>query len=435
MRTIICKRCGAQIDAELGVCPSCGAVYYILSEEEKPTQSASPDYDAKLWEPSEKDVNDIFNARNARDAELLNNDIFNTHVIKTSGGDETQVFRPVREETLPQQPVRPAPRPQQASPRPQYAPRAEMREYTRQSSAVSAPSKSGLDNRKKQLIVAGAALLALLTLVLCIMGGVFSFGGKDSENTMPLLEGWNRDTAISVLERMKAAVTVEEEFSDAPIDTVIRQSVKEGEKVKKGTKITIVVSKGLEEKTDEEIEYIEVPSLTGMTYDQARRMLTEMGLAIRRGEDVYSDKDEGEIVDQTPYKGAKLEKGEVVEVVLSMGPEPSPSPESHTITVTAGTGGSISPKGLVMVENEKDQTFTITPDEGYEIREVKVDGTSIGAVESYTFTKVTGDHAIYAVFQKKPEPTPTPTPTPSPESTPVSGTDETGASGEQRDEL
>jgi hypothetical protein len=70
----------------------------------------------------------------------------------------------------------------------------------------------------------------------------------------------------------------------------------------------------------------------------------------------------------------------------------------YTITPTAGTGGSISPSGAVVVNEGADQTFTITPDAGYRILDVLVDGSSVGAVTSYSFTDVTADHAIEARF-------------------------------------
>ena len=71
-----------------------------------------------------------------------------------------------------------------------------------------------------------------------------------------------------------------------------------------------------------------------------------------------------------------------------------------TIKATAGTGGSISPSGNVSVREGKDQTFTITPDKGYAVSNVKIDGKSIGAVKSYTFKNVTGDHTIDVIFVK-----------------------------------
>ena len=70
----------------------------------------------------------------------------------------------------------------------------------------------------------------------------------------------------------------------------------------------------------------------------------------------------------------------------------------RTITASAGTGGTISPTGAVSVVSGGSQTFTITPATGKAITAVTVDGTSVGAVSSYTFSNVTVDHTIAATF-------------------------------------
>ena len=72
----------------------------------------------------------------------------------------------------------------------------------------------------------------------------------------------------------------------------------------------------------------------------------------------------------------------------------------YTIKATAGTGGSISPSGNVSVREGRDQTFTITPDKGYAVANVKIDGKSIGAVKSYTFESVRRTHTIEVIFMK-----------------------------------
>ena len=72
----------------------------------------------------------------------------------------------------------------------------------------------------------------------------------------------------------------------------------------------------------------------------------------------------------------------------------------YTIKATAGTGGSISPSGNVSVREGRDRTFTITPDKGYAISNVKIDGKSIGAVKSYTFENVSRTHTIEVIFMK-----------------------------------
>ena len=72
----------------------------------------------------------------------------------------------------------------------------------------------------------------------------------------------------------------------------------------------------------------------------------------------------------------------------------------YTIKATAGTGGSITPSGNVSVREGGDKTFTITPDKGYTVSNVKIDGRSIGAVKSYTFENVKRAHTIEVSFTR-----------------------------------
>ncbi|MEF3245082.1 MAG: hypothetical protein K6343_03775, partial [Caldisericaceae bacterium] len=69
------------------------------------------------------------------------------------------------------------------------------------------------------------------------------------------------------------------------------------------------------------------------------------------------------------------------------------------IVALAGSGGSISPSGTVAVVSGNSQTFTITPNAGYKIKDVKVDNVSVGAVTTYTFENVTANHKIEVEFE------------------------------------
>ena len=72
----------------------------------------------------------------------------------------------------------------------------------------------------------------------------------------------------------------------------------------------------------------------------------------------------------------------------------------YTIRATAGLNGSITPSGWSSVREGLDQTFTITPDKGYVVAKVLVDGRNVGAVKSYTFKNVTKEHTIEVTFRK-----------------------------------
>ena len=73
--------------------------------------------------------------------------------------------------------------------------------------------------------------------------------------------------------------------------------------------------------------------------------------------------------------------------------------DNFTIAASAGPNGSISPSGAVSVAGGSNQLFTITPNSCFHVANVLVDGSSIGAVTTFTFTNVTADHTISASFE------------------------------------
>ena len=72
----------------------------------------------------------------------------------------------------------------------------------------------------------------------------------------------------------------------------------------------------------------------------------------------------------------------------------------RTIMVTVRGNGSVSPSGWANVPIGGDQTFTITPDKGYAVAKVLIDGQSVGAVTSYTFRGITEGHTMEVIFMK-----------------------------------
>ena len=256
-----------------------------------------------------------------------------------------------------------------------------------------------------QMGVAGVALLALLVLVLSIMSGAFNFGDKSVKEKMVSVLGQPQETALAVLrDSLGLDVTVMQETSQEQAGIVIRQSIAAEKAIKKGDKVTLTVSSGPEEGQAAPVVKVKVPALEGKSFDQASTELSNLGLLITTAADVYDEKVEaGKVVAQNIKAGTEVQKGDMITVTLSKGKEP------YKITVTAGPGGSVSPNGVAEVEKGKDISFTITPEAGYEIREIKVDGAAVEVSSSYTFTAVTANHTIYVVFQKAQETTPPPT--------------------------
>ena len=75
-----------------------------------------------------------------------------------------------------------------------------------------------------------------------------------------------------------------------------------------------------------------------------------------------------------------------------------PTIVTYDITASVGANGSISPPGVTSVNHGANQTYTITPDAGYHIVDVLVDGGSVGVVSSHPFTNVQATHTISATF-------------------------------------
>ena len=99
----------------------------------------------------------------------------------------------------------------------------------------------------------------------------------------------------------------------------------------------------------------------------------------------------------TGVDGQNWTLSEAVDFTVTSGPG---RPATVTVTATAGPGGTIAPKGAVTVAYGADQAFTISPDINYKIKDVKVNGASIGAVAAHTMKNVTSDGAIEATFEK-----------------------------------
>ena len=111
--------------------------------------------------------------------------------------------------------------------------------------------------------------------------------------------------------------------------------------------------------------------------------------AIADAKEVYGD--ESAEQEQVDAQVAALEAA--IEALVKL-PEP---PQTYTITASAGEGGTITPSGEVTVNVGEAQTFTIKADEGWHIKEVIINGESVGAEETYTMEAA---GTIEALFEK-----------------------------------
>lgn len=117
------------------------------------------------------------------------------------------------------------------------------------------------------------------------------------------------------------------------------------------------------------------------------------------GEDLSQSGTQEESI-TTPEPIATPEPSEPSDVIHTPPPieDVIPEIEVYRVTVIAGKGGSVSPRGSVEVNEGESVSFTITPDEGYEIRQIKADGLDAEVSDIYTFSDVSSDHSLYVVF-------------------------------------
>lgn len=250
--------------------------------------------------------------------------------------------------------------------------------------------------------VAAVALLAALTLLLCSIGGVFDFVGKETQQ-MPRVVGQTEANARAMLEGLELNVEVEIDASAEAAGVVIAQSVPEGKALRAQQTVTLTVSDGSRaervEVDDPVSETVEAPYVLGEDFDSAKQRMEGLGFHLTYGGEQHSDQPAGTILWQDPVSGALIQPGSAIRVTVSLGPEA----KEYSISVTAGKGGSVSPGGRVTVPEGTRVEFVMTPDEGYVLQEVKINGESVGAAERYVFEAVDQDYSLYAVFRAAPD--------------------------------
>ena len=153
----------------------------------------------------------------------------------------------------------------------------------------------------------------------------------------------------------------------------------------------------------------------GKTLKDAALTIEGSSLSLKDGTLEWVDKDGNVLPDDTVIEAGKSYKwrftpadgnyaaisGKIV--LYSPAEDDTGHGNSHnyrTIMVTVRGNGSVSPSGWANVPIGGDQTFTITPDKGYAVAKVLIDGQSVGAVTSYTFRGITEGHTIEVIFMK-----------------------------------
>lgn len=183
--------------------------------------------------------------------------------------------------------------------------------------ANSRKPKSKTDDSKKKkkiAIIIGISAAAILILfgILYVSGII---GGSGKEVVVPDVKGMSYSEAKEVLEEKGLKI----EKADEPIASqkiekgkIVSQTPSKNSKVKKGRTVRVILSAGNTE--------LKVPDLKGLSYNEAKTLLSEMGLQISKGDEVDSDSiSEGLIASQYPAAKTKVDKGDIITVNISRG--------------------------------------------------------------------------------------------------------------------
>ena len=217
------------------------------------------------------------------------------------------------------------------------APVMSSRREDREQEMVIAPAnprkpkaKSDDKKKKKRAIIIGVAAAVILALFgILYVSGIIGGGGK--EVTVPDVKGMSYSEAKEVLEAKGLKI----EKADEPIASqkiekgkIVSQTPSKNSKVKKGRTVRVILSAGNTEP--------KVPDLKGLSYKEAKTLLSEMGLQISKGDEVDSDSvAEGLIASQYPSAKTKVDKGDIITVNISKGKKDAVIPKLVGTTFTS----------------------------------------------------------------------------------------------------
>jgi hypothetical protein len=205
--------------------------------------------------------------------------------------------------------------------------------------------------------------LFLLILVL-IVGGAWWFNTDflkpTSDVVVPNLVGKTITDAKTLATEQKFDLAiVDKQYRDTEAEGVIyQQGDQPGRTIKEGKSIPIWVSKGP--------RMAEVPDVTDMTIERARRVLEHQGLRLGdyRGEYDYHEK--GVVIDQKPPAREARPRGSRIDVVFSKGeeptptPEPIPTPDATVVPPAMGVEATPEPAATPLPESSRTRYFDIT---------------------------------------------------------------------------
>ena len=221
----------------------------------------------------------------------------------------------------------------------------------------------------------------------------------------------NKDALKTAIETAKEALKEEAKYTEESVKA-LKEAVAEAEKVvadEKATQESVdaatsaveEAARGLEEKP--QVPEADKTALKATLADAAQKLAES---DVYTEESVAALKEAVElaqsVLDNSNAAQAEIDAAtESVRTAIENLQEKPPVQKEFTITAVAHGGGTIDPSGAVKVEEGKDKVFTIQPYEGFEVKEVFVNGESVGAVTEYKFEAVRADASIEVFFAEK----------------------------------
>lgn len=230
------------------------------------------------------------------------------------------------------------------------------------------------DKRKTRRLIILIAVLSVVAMA-ALLGILYAsgiIGTREEQIEVPDLKGYTYEQAEEMLkakglEIKKADGTVASE--EIPEGSVVSQQPVKGTMVKKGRTVTVTLSEG---NTD-----LVAPDLTNKTYEEAKNLLSDMGLQIAKGDDVESDSiEKGRIAQQYPVYNTQVAKGDIITVKISVGKGSASIPRliGKEFTSDADIDAYLNQFGYSLGEVSYEESSTADP--GYIINQDPVDGTA-----------------------------------------------------------
>ncbi len=239
----------------------------------------------------------------------------------------------------------------------------------------------GAKKKTKSKVIIGVVIVALLAVAAFAMKGILGGSGQAQQVEVPKLVGLiyaddiegNSDYDDFTFDVKTKTVSEDDGYLDGE---VIKQNPKKGTMVESGSTIRLTVA-AFEQKTT-----VQVPSVEGLSYDEAVAALEDVGLKADR-ENQYSDSvSSGDVISSSPSEGKEVEEGSTVTLVVSKGPETKTVavPDLRGMT-QSGAESVLSSMGLKLgnvQEEESDSAAGTVIGQTVEVGTEVAQGTAVG---------------------------------------------------------